>query len=109
MSVMKTLLAAVVTLSIAGAVPAIADPDGANNDPGFIASLRESGMEFASEEQAIAAGRAVCGLINNGESGLQVVRELQSDNAALTLEGAAQFAAIAAASYCPAQLSGAKS
>jgi hypothetical protein len=104
MSVKEIFAIAGLALAIAGATPAQADPDGADDDPAFIASLKESGMTFASEGQAIAAARVVCGLISNGESGLQVVREVQSDNAALTLDGAAQFAAIAANAYCPGQL-----
>jgi hypothetical protein len=100
----KFLVAVGLACSITGAAAAQADPDGAGNDQAFIASLRQSGITFASEGQAIAAARTVCGLIDNGESGLQVVRELQSDNAALTWDGAAQFAAIAAKAYCPAQL-----
>ncbi|ORA80388.1 hypothetical protein BST28_09665 [Mycolicibacter kumamotonensis] len=110
MIVQKALMAGGLAIAIAGAAaPAQADPQGADNDTAFIASLRQSGITFAGEGQAIAAARAVCGLINNGEPALQVVRDLQSDNAALTLDGAAQFAAIAANAYCPAQLQSPKS
>jgi hypothetical protein len=109
MIVQKAFMAGGLAIAIAGAAPAQADPRGADNDTAFIASLRQSGITFASEGQAIAAARAVCGLINNGEPALQVVRDLQSDNAALTLDGAAQFAAIAANAYCPAQLQSPKS
>ncbi|MEZ0384173.1 MULTISPECIES: DUF732 domain-containing protein [Mycobacteriaceae] len=98
---------AVAAFAVLSAAPAQADPEGAG-DPGFLAALRQSGMTFAGDAQAIAAGRAVCGLISNGESGLQVVKELQNDNAALTLDGAAQFAVIAASAYCPGQLTGSK-
>ena len=49
----------------------------------FIAALRTAGISFADPEQAVAAGQAVCGVVANG---------------------AAQFAAIAARSYCPHQL-----
>lgn len=106
---MRILLAAgSLALAIAGATPACADPPGGNDDALFIESLRQAGITFASEGQAIAAAHSVCGLIDNGETGLQVVRELKSDNAGLTMDGAAKFAAIAANSYCPQQLKGAK-
>lgn len=94
-------------ISVVCATPAGAVPDDVNNDAGFLASLRQSSITFASEQQAIVAGHAVCGLVNNGESGLQVVKELQADNAGLTLDAAAKFSAIAANSYCPHQLAGA--
>lgn len=102
------VVSACLAATIACATPAQADPDHGESDGAFIASLRQSGITFASEVQAITAAQAVCGLINNGESGLQVVKDLQSDNGALTLDGAAKFAAIAANSYCPEQLKGTK-
>lgn len=106
---MRILLATgSVALAIAGATPACADPDGGNDDAGFIQALRQAGITFASDSQAIVAAHAVCGLIDNGETGLQVVRELKSDNAGLTMDGAANFAVIAANSFCPQQLKGAK-
>lgn len=95
-------------ISVVCATPAGAEPDDAHDDAGFIASLRQSSITFTSEQQAIVAARAVCGLVNNGESGLQVVKELQADNAGLTLDAAAKFSAIAANSYCPHQLAGSK-
>ncbi|EUA35476.1 hypothetical protein I552_6278 [Mycobacterium xenopi 3993] len=47
----------------------------------------------------------MCGLIDNGESGLEVLKDLKTTNPGFTTDGAAQFAAIAARSYCPQQLS----
>ena len=70
----------------------------------FIAALRTAGISFADPEQAVAAGQAVCGLVANGESGLELLTDLRNANPALTINGAAQFAAIAARSYCPHQL-----
>lgn len=74
-------------------------------DPGeFITSLRQVGIAFTDPEQAITAGKAVCGLAANGETGLELLNDLRNANPALTINGAAQFAAIAARSYCPQQL-----
>ena len=98
---MPMLLGAVAV--IASAAPAHADPD-SGADAAFLTSLQAVGLTFASNEQAIAAGRAVCGLIDNGSSGLQVVKQAKADNPGLSMDGAAQFAALAANSYCPQQL-----
>ncbi|MEB3031248.1 DUF732 domain-containing protein [[Mycobacterium] nativiensis] len=106
--VRQLVVPAALAVALVCAGPAPADPDPADNDAAFIASLRQSGIRFADEVQAIAAAHSVCGLIDNGESGLQVVKELNSDNSGLTMDGAARFAAIAANSYCPDQLKGAK-
>ncbi|MEO6795040.1 MAG: DUF732 domain-containing protein [Mycobacterium sp.] len=70
----------------------------------FITSLHQVGISFTDPEQAVAAGQAVCGLAANGESGLELLTDIHNANPALTINGAAQFAAIAAKSYCPEQL-----
>lgn len=93
------------TTLIAFAAPARGEPgpdDGVN--AGFLASLRNAGISFSNADEAVAAGEAVCGLIGNGESGLQVLKDLKTTNPGITTDGAAQFAAIAARSYCPQQL-----
>lgn len=87
---------------IAGAAPAHANPE--STDAAFLTSLQSAGLTFASNDRAIAAGHSVCGLIENGMSGLQVVKDVTSDNPGLSMDDAAQFAAIAANSYCPQQL-----
>lgn len=102
---MLPVLAAVAMIS--AAVPAHADPDEGGSgagDPAFLAALRSAGLSFTSNERAIAAAHAVCGLIENGESGLQVVKEVSRDNPALSMDDASRFAAIAANAYCPEQL-----
>ncbi|WP_375488075.1 DUF732 domain-containing protein [uncultured Mycobacterium sp.] len=91
---------------IALAVPGHADPgveEGRDNGA-FLASLRNAGITYNNADQAITAGHAVCGLIDNGESGLEVLKDLKNTNPGFTTDGAAQFAAIAARSYCPQQL-----
>ncbi|EUA42645.1 hypothetical protein I553_6505 [Mycobacterium xenopi 4042] len=88
-------------------MPAHGDPgaeDGTDN-AAFLASLRKAGITYHNADQAITAAKAVCGLIDNGESGLEVLKDLKTTNPGFTTDGAAQFAAIAARSYCPQQLS----
>lgn len=105
-NVARGVVAAWVVAAVIGA-PAHADPgagDGGAGDAAFLTALRAAGLTFASEEQAIVAGRAVCSMANNGETGLQVIKQLTTDNPGLTMDAAAQFAAAAANSYCPHQL-----
>lgn len=111
---MKLLLALLgVALGIVTAVPAHAVPgeDEAaadENNEVFIADLHKVGISFANPDQAVAAGKAVCGLISRGVSGLQLLNDLRDNNPALTTNGAAQFATISAKSYCPRQLESAE-
>ncbi len=111
---MKLFLALLgVSLGIVAAAPAYAIPgeDEAATDENnevFIADLHKVGITFADPDQAIAAGKAVCGLIARGVSGLQLLNDLRDNNPALTTNGAAQFATISAKSYCPRQLQAAE-
>lgn len=114
---MKVLFAPVVaTTAIVLAAPGHAEPGvveagaveaGAVDSREFIDSLHQVGITFDDPAQAVAAGQAVCGLAATGESGLELLTDLRNANPALTINGAAQFAAIAARSYCPHQLASA--
>lgn len=84
------------------AVPAPA-PDG--DDEGFVAALQQAGFSFSSPSSAVAAGRAVCSCLNNGESGLELVHDVKTHNPGMDMEMASNFALISAKFYCPQQLS----
>lgn len=107
---MRTLLA---VMFAAGAVPIIAlstpahaepsaGPEGA--DAAFLGSLRGAGITYTDPDQAISAAQSVCSLMGSGESGLQLLSDLKRQNPAITTDGAAAFASIAARFYCPHQL-----
>lgn len=111
---MKTLLTGLIAVpAILLSAPGHAEPGvveagsveaGAVETPVFLAALREAGIAFADPQQAVAAGQAVCGLAATGESSLELLTDIRAANPALTINGAAQFATIAARSYCPQQL-----
>ncbi|CQD24864.1 hypothetical protein BN1232_06428 [Mycobacterium lentiflavum] len=105
---MKRLFAVLGVFAMIGfAAPAYAepvpDPDG--DDGAFLATLRQAGFTFSSESAAIAAGRAVCSSLNNGESGLELVHDVKNHNPGMSMEMASDFALISAKFYCPHQLS----
>lgn len=83
------------------AAPAHAD---ANQDQAFLVSLGAAGLTYKDPESAIAAGKKVCDMANQGKSGVEVVKVLQDGNPGLTQVNAARFTAISAGVYCPAQL-----
>lgn len=96
-------------LAIVSGVPAQADPGTdeppSADNPTFLASLQRAGISYSDPDQVITAANAVCGMVGNGKSGLEVLQGLMSANPGFTTDGAAQFAAIAASVYCPHQLS----
>lgn len=107
---MKPLLALLgITMGIVFAAPAHAEPGidespTSDNNEAFLADLHKVGIGFSDPSQAISAGQAVCAHIHNGMSGLHLIKHLEENNPALTENGAAQFATIAAKAYCPRQL-----
>lgn len=105
-------LAVAVGLCLVGAAPGNADPEpvaaddagGAVHNAAFLESLQAAGITYSSSGQAITAAHAVCGLVDRGEPGLQVIADLKANNPGFSTDAAAQFAAIAANTYCPHQL-----
>lgn len=99
---MRTLLTlACVVTAVGLAAPAQADP---SQDQAFLVSLHAAGITYKDPESAIAAGKMVCDMANQGKKGVEVVAVLQAGNPGLTQETAAQFTAISASAYCPAKL-----
>jgi hypothetical protein len=92
--------------AIALAAQVHADPDSASgDDAGFLAALQLVGIHYPSPGQAITAGKSVCGCLNNGESGLELVHDVKVRNSGFSMEEASDFAMISAKYYCPQQLS----
>lgn len=105
---MKKLLAVIGVGTMIGlAPPAYADPeDGAGgDDAGFLTALRRADIGYANSTQAIGSAKAVCTCLNNGESGLELVHDVQTHNPAFNLDAAAEFAVISSKYYCPQHLS----
>ncbi|WP_205872961.1 DUF732 domain-containing protein [Mycobacterium camsae] len=96
------IAAAAVVATIAFAAPAHADPDG--DDATFLSALADAGITVPDPAQAVVSAQAVCGLMRNGETGLQVLTDVRNQNPGLTLDGAAMFTAIASNTYCPEHL-----
>ena len=100
------LVLASVAVALGLAVPALADPPApAPPDPAadsnFIASLKNAGMTFRKESDAVAAGRLACDMMNSGTSEQDVVTKLSAMNPGLNTGGAMKFAALASTAYCP--------
>ena len=94
-----------VSTMIGLAVPAYGDPGDGFDDTGFLATVRDAGINYTGSDRAIAFGKAVCGWIGNGKSGPELVQDLQKNNPGLTTDHATLFLAISAKYYCPQQLS----
>lgn len=102
---MRTLTATLCACAaIVWAAPAYGDPlEG--DDAGFLSALHQVGINFADPARALGAGKAACGLLNNGESGLELVHDLKARNPGFNMEDASDFAMISAKFYCPHHLS----
>jgi Protein of unknown function (DUF732) len=105
---MKMLLALLGASAMIGlAAPAYADPDQPPppDNAGFLAALQKVGIDYASPQQAITSGQAVCECLHDGESGLELVHDVKSHNPGFDMENASNFALISARFFCPEQLS----
>ncbi len=102
----KTLAVLGVCAGIGLAAPAYGDPpDIAGDDAGFLGALRQVGIHFPNPDGAVGAGKSVCGCLNNGESGLELIHDVKARNPGFNMEDASDFAMISAKFYCPHQLS----
>jgi hypothetical protein len=103
--VVRLLLALLgVSTMIGLAAPTYGDPGEGFDDAGFLATVRDAGINYTNSDQAIAFAKAVCGWIGNGKSGPELVHDLQRNNPGLTTDHAILFLAISAKYYCPQQL-----
>lgn len=93
----RVLVLASVIAALGLAAPAHAD----SNDEQFLAALEGAGLTHRGPDHAIAAGRAVCDLMDGGLSPMDTVNAVKTTNPGFSLKNAAQFAGIAATAYCP--------
>jgi Protein of unknown function (DUF732) len=99
---MKRLLVLFGIVATVGlAVPAQADP---GVDASFLDALTKAGITIKSRPGAVKAGKAACGMMEQGQSELDVIQLVTRQNPGLDTTRAAQFTAIAASAYCPQYL-----
>jgi len=102
---MRLLLGLLGVSAVIGlAAPAYSDPGDGFDDAGFLATVRDAGINYTSSDRAITSAKALCGWIGNGKSGPELVHDLQRNNPGLTTDHATLFLAISAKYYCPQQL-----
>lgn len=95
----RLVLVAGAAAMIGFAAPAQAEPAGTDAD--FLSALSAAGLSHGGPAKAVAAGRAVCQLMDSGLSPVDTVVAVQSTNPGFTLEHAARFAVVSASVYCP--------
>jgi hypothetical protein len=103
MRILFAVLGISAAIGLAGS--AYGNPGDSGDDAGFLTALRQAGITFTNPDQAVGAGKSVCGCLNNGESGLELVHDVKMRNPGFDMEGASNFAMISAKFYCPHQLS----
>ncbi len=79
------------------AAPASAD----GNDTAFLSALNGAGLTHSGSDRAVAAGHAVCQLMDSGLSAVDTVSAVRTTNPGFSVENATVFANISASAYCP--------
>lgn len=93
-----------VLTSLAAAIGMAASARADGNDDAFLASLQAAGLTYPDPGRAIAAGKWVCKMADQGTQMVDVVKTVQKLNPRLQEDSAAKFTAIAANVYCPQAL-----
>lgn len=98
MRVMKLFSACATTMiGLAGA--AYADDD--TRDADFLEVLHNVGIGYASEDDVIASGKAVCSYIAGGHTPNETAQTIENENPKLSPKQVLQFMELARAVYCP--------
>ena len=94
----RLLMLCSIAATLGLAVPAQADP---GVDASFLDALTKAGITFSNGPDAVNAGKAACGLMDQGQPELDVIQHVSEQNPGITTTNAAKFTAIAASAYCP--------
>jgi Protein of unknown function (DUF732) len=95
---MRCLLVLFSAAAVGLAAPAHADP---GVDASFLDALTKAGITFNDGPNAVNAGKTACGLMSQGQPGLDVIKHVSEQNPGISTTSAAKFTAIAASAYCP--------
>jgi hypothetical protein len=105
---MRHRLAMLVGAAALGWAAALVQAGPSSGDPGldasFLDALTKAGITVKSESGAVKAGKAACGMMDQGRPQIDVVQLVTRQNPGLDTTRAAQFTAIAASAYCPQHL-----
>jgi uncharacterized protein DUF732 len=101
MRMRRLLTVCCITATLGLAAPAQADP---GVDASFLDALTRAGITFSDGPGAVSAARTACGLMDNGQPGLDIVQRVAEQNPGISPTSAAKFTAIAASAYCPQYL-----
>ncbi|ORV13607.1 DUF732 domain-containing protein [Mycobacterium celatum] len=106
---MSFVTAPKLVLALAGAAAVIglaapAHAEASGTDASFLAALDQQGITHRGASQAIAAGKSVCQLMDEGLSPMDTVNAVRTTNPGFNVEHAARFAITAASAYCPEHL-----
>ncbi|UQX10108.1 DUF732 domain-containing protein [Candidatus Mycobacterium methanotrophicum] len=97
----RLLLLLGIIATVGSGVPAHADPA---VDASFLDALTKAGITFSNGPSAVNAGKAACGLMDQGQPEIDVVQHVTEQNPGISMTSAAKFTAIAASAYCPQHL-----
>lgn len=88
-----------VTAAIGLAAPVHADPSA--GDASFLDALKNAGITYQSPDSAVANGKAMCTMLDDGKSGPEIVTQLTQSNPGFSPRDAAKFLMVATVAYCP--------
>jgi hypothetical protein len=97
----RVLVSLGIAASLGSVAPAHADP---GLDASFLDALTRAGITILDRAGAVKAGKAACGMMEQGRPELDVIQLAMRQNPGLDITKAAKVTAIAASAYCPQYL-----
>lgn len=97
---MRLLLALTSVVAAIGlATPAHAEPS--DGDASFLDALKNAGITYQSPDSAVANGKAIGKMLDDGKGGPDIVSQLTQSNPGFSPRDAAKFLMLATVAYCP--------
>ncbi|BCO36733.1 DUF732 domain-containing protein [Mycobacterium heckeshornense] len=97
---MKLLLALTSVAVVAGSA-AYAHAEPSSGDASFLDALTKAGITYQNADGAVASGKAVCAMLDDGKNATDIVNQLRQVNPGFSARDAAKFSVLASVAYCP--------
>ncbi|BBU23290.1 Conserved exported protein of uncharacterised function [Mycobacterium xenopi] len=97
---MRVILALASAAGVIGLAASVhAEPS--SGDASFLDALTKAGITYQNADGAVASGKAVCAMLDDGKNATDVVNQLRQANPGFSAQDAAKFSVLASVAYCP--------
>jgi hypothetical protein len=92
---------ALTSVAVVVGLAAAAHAEPSAGDASFLDALTKAGITYKNADGAVASGKAVCAMLDDGKNATDVVNQLRQVNPGFSAQDAAKFSVLASVAYCP--------